>query len=330
MIHLHINSGLGNQLFMYAFARRISLEHDGEEIIIDSFANHFVKLYTVWREAHHYKKSFASVLKTWNNATDTLALRHFKLFDGVSLIQRSSFYSSIIQLPLILQKFLVQMKFIRSGYEFDYANMINRLNAKGRFIFPDAYEYDYTSKAKNKHILMQAQSEKYFKPFSTQIKQELKVVTPPSKENQRLIEEIQGCNSVMVHFRLTSVWQAGTDTYYKRAMDYIAERVENPVFFIFSDKIEYIKENINFDYNVRFVDINNKEGNVATAAHEDLRLMYSCKHAIIAISTFSWWGSYLIDNPDKIVIAPDKWKISFLLDRNPMIYYDGITKLSAE
>lgn len=95
-----------------------------------------------------------------------------------------------------------------------------------------------------------------------------------------------------------------TEYYYQKGMDYIASNTENPVFYIFSNThsdLEWIKNNYQFDYPVKYVDLNNPD-------YEEIRLMYNCKHFVISNSTFSWWGSYLSSSPNKIVVAPDIFK----------------------
>jgi hypothetical protein len=64
----------------------------------------------------------------------------------------------------------------------------------------------------------------------------------------------------------------------------------------------FVKENLPRDMSMVFV-----EHNDSFAAHEDLRLMSSCHHHIIANSTFSWWGAWLSPRSDKMVIAPRHW-----------------------
>lgn len=87
--------------------------------------------------------------------------------------------------------------------------------------------------------------------------------------------------------------------YYEVAMNAI--RGENPGCncFVFSDDINHVKREFAGLSDLVFVTGNTQE--------EDLHLMASCRHNIIANSTFSWWAAWLNRHPDKTVIAPRQW-----------------------
>jgi hypothetical protein len=104
--------------------------------------------------------------------------------------------------------------------------------------------------------------------------------------------------------------------YYTRAMDLFSQ---DTVFLIFSDDIEWCENNIKGE-NIRYIDTVNlitpihdkfKQG-ITRGCNEnnqwvDLFLMSKAEHNIIANSSFSWWGSWLNENPDKMIIAPQVW-----------------------
>lgn len=87
-------------------------------------------------------------------------------------------------------------------------------------------------------------------------------------------------------------------TYYKKAIAYITDRVDDPAFFVFSDDIAWCKKNIKVP-NVTFVE--------KTNGLEDMNLMSQCSHNIIANSSFSWWGAWLNQHNDKIIVTPKTW-----------------------
>jgi hypothetical protein len=90
--------------------------------------------------------------------------------------------------------------------------------------------------------------------------------------------------------------------YYERAIAHMSERLDDPRYFVFSDDVEFARENLPRSGGLEFVAHNDD-----FSAHEDLRLMSSCHHHILANSTFSWWGAWLNGHPEKIVVAPRQW-----------------------
>ena len=152
------------------------------------------------------------------------------------------------------------------------------------------------------------QNEKYFKKYRKEILKAFRFKENMSDKNKQLVKSIQNSNSVAVHIRRgdylakNSAQHVLSPHYYKLAIEYMTKRVKNPHFYVFSDDIKWAKKNITFQHPHTFV-----EHNTGDFSYNDMRLMSLCKHNIIANSTFSWWGAWLNENPDKIVIAPDIW-----------------------
>jgi len=87
--------------------------------------------------------------------------------------------------------------------------------------------------------------------------------------------------------------------YYKKAVKIIKEQVENPVFYISSDEISWCKKNFDWLENKTFLE--------RFDAPENFEICKSCKHAILANSTFSLWVAFLNNNKNKIIIAPKQF-----------------------
>ncbi|TMI97235.1 MAG: alpha-1,2-fucosyltransferase [Bacteroidetes bacterium] len=154
------------------------------------------------------------------------------------------------------------------------------------------------------------QSEKYFLPAKDIIRSDFTFKKEYLKNIEDFSASLKKGGSVSVHIRrgdfekdpITIDYHGTLDTgYYNSAIELIRSRVPNATFYFFSDNINWVKENLQI-HNAVFV------SNIITKNHiEDLYLMSQCNHNIIANSSFSWWGAWLNNNPEKIVIAPKKW-----------------------
>ncbi len=137
---------------------------------------------------------------------------------------------------------------------------------------------------------------------------------PLSGKNKEWAKLASESNSISIHVRrgdYVSVAQANKShgvievPYYEQAIKAVSQRVEQARFFVFSDDMPWVRENLKLPADTVFV-----EGNDGEAAFEDMRLMTHCKHNIIANSSFSWWGAWLNQHPDKLVVAPNQWTTS--------------------
>lgn len=279
MIVLLIRDGLGNQMFQYAFARSLQLETKQ-------------KLFCSLQCFDGDKENRKYALNNFNIAKIKILPEKTDIFTG------------------LLYKIFNKIRCIKKVENTEIYMDRNIINAE----CSDVYGWlDYPNVKFGKVVLVRGyfQNHQNFQKYAGPICQELKVKTEPSVENQKMLENIAKSNSVCVHIRrgdyLNPEWSylnICNYNYYKKAMELVKEKVENPVFYIFSntsEDIAWIKENYDFsEYNVEYVDLNNPD-------YEELRLMYSCKHFVISNSTFSWWAQYLGEYENKVVVAPSEW-----------------------
>nr|WP_296480273.1 alpha-1,2-fucosyltransferase [uncultured Acetatifactor sp.] len=127
-----------------------------------------------------------------------------------------------------------------------------------------------------------------------------------------VLKTLQALNCVSVHIRRGDYTTEKnqdiyggicTLQYYKDAMKIVADRDGSCVFCFFSNDMKWVKEHFKIPEAIYI------ESNMFENYQDwyDMYLMSQCKHNIIANSTFSWWGAWLNQNKDKLVIAPAKW-----------------------
>jgi hypothetical protein len=271
--------GIGNQLFIYAAARRLSLKSNSILVldVISGFENDI-----------SYKRTFQlnNFTIKCRYATNNEMLKPF------SKLRRFILRSFNLILPLKYKTYYVQ-----NGVDFD--NRLLNITPR-KYLYTEGYW----------------QSEAYFKDFESIIRTELKIIPPKDQTNLDLASKIVNHESVSIHFRyFDNANQSNKNNnisinYYLKAISFIEDINPNVHYFIFSDDPIAVYNLLSIpEDKVTYVSNNIGDEN----AFADLWLMSLCKHFIIANSTFSWWGAWLSNNHNKIVISP---KANLNLDKN--------------
>ena len=163
------------------------------------------------------------------------------------------------------------------------------------------------------------QSPRYFDDIREVLLKELTLAAPLSPKAEEFAKRITGSQAVSLHVRrgdyaknpkVLRDFGICSTKYYKQAMAQVTEKVSSPTYFVFSDDIDWVKQNLPVGENAVYV-----KGEGITDV-EELVLMSLCQHNIIANSSFSWWGAWLNQNKDKTVIAPTPWFDTITYDTN--------------
>jgi hypothetical protein len=124
-------------------------------------------------------------------------------------------------------------------------------------------------------------------------------------------------NTVSIHFRLgdykmlSHVYPILELSYYEKALNEIIQKTGNNskfnvIYFCEDNDLMDVSKIVN-SLKERFANCSFTRCPQHLKDWEQLLLMSSCRHNIIANSTFSWWGAYLNTHKDKIVCYPNTW-----------------------
>jgi hypothetical protein len=272
MIICRLKGGLGNQLFCYAAARRVA-RYNNTELVLDTVSG--------FERDHLYQRSYA--LQNFS-ITSRLATSQERL-EPFERYRRGFAKLRARRRPFCQRRYLEQ-----EGLNFD-----------GRLL-----------KLKINHDLYLDglwQSENYFKDIEDELRRDLTILSPTVSENLKIAWLISQCQTpVALHVRWFDSPEAGAEKnnvyveYYKNALAYIQAKVVNPHFFLFSDNPVAAARSLSLNADIYTVVAHNQ---MDSDAYADLWLMSQCKHFITANSTFSWWGAWLGEKKNTIVVVPD-------------------------
>ncbi len=270
---VRFKGGLGNQMFQYAFLKALTMQGRNVKASIGFYDKH----------------------------PELMKYCLGRVFDNIHLeyIPEEEFDAIDSKWKLIKQNDSELEKFKK-----DYKN---------RFFWVEEFSGVYFSDVFNTincTFIGYWQTEKYFKDIRKELLFDFSFSFGDNKLG-KIKKELMGNKSyVSVHIRrgdyleLPDVFEnLISNGYYIKAMQYIEKKIENPIYVYFSDNIQWVKENFKDDNGIFIEDkMFDKYEN-----WYDMCLMSVCSHNIIANSTFSWWGAWLNQNEDKIVVAPQQW-----------------------
>ena len=270
---LGLYGGLGNQMFQYAFARKLSIKKNAP-LILDLYGFEYDS---------YYKRDFD--------------LGNFNIkYDEICSKQPLKFHFSrfIYKFPCFIWSKLFKFLLVENNFFYYFDN--TKINYKS-YIFGYWQNETYFSEIKE---VIKDDFKLITKMSVTNTKLLKKISQNPNSVSIH-VRRMHGLSSSgSLKDDQTSKNSTLSIDYYRKAVALMLAKLPQAKFYIFSDNPKWTKKNLKFLSNAIF--LKNDRGR----DFEDIVLMSKCYHHIIANSSFSWWGAWLGHNSKKVVIAPPK------------------------
>lgn len=299
MILLKVHGGLGNQFFQYAAAAALA-QARGAEFKLE-----------IGPEIRYLPSEYC--------------LDKFSISASIASKEEVNEYTERDNPPRKIKKFLLE----KFNFIVPYVNFL--IPYKNRKVYHEhffQYNPSFFRLGSDVYLDGYFQSEKYFRHISNMIKKEFSLKGESSSVFKKFSSVITENNAISIHFRrgdyithkgINSIFGVPSLQYYQDAVNRITMQVVNPIFFIFSNDIPWVKKNFKIPFPIVYVTDSELK------FYEEMVLMSLCKHNIIANSSFSWWGAWLNNNKEKVVIAPKRWFSWWKLNCKDIIPPEWIT-----
>lgn len=273
MVIIRLKGGMGNQMFQYAFGRRIAQQLNTELRIDLSLL-----LDRARGEEHVYRDYDLTIFKVPHQ------------FVVSPTILRLLYKTKSSKVCKLTREWLAKGKHYVKEPHFEVVEQLLKQPSPNTI-----YEGWW-------------QSERYFSDISEDIKNVFTFVHPLLKKSEDLMQQIKNTKAICLNVRRTDFLKVDNlnttnKDYFFRAADAMAEKVKKPHFFIFSDDIAWCRTHLKLNYPTTVVGHEHKGEKFGNY----MRLMKACQHFIIPNSSFAWWAVWLNEHQDKIVIAPKNW-----------------------
>lgn len=293
---ISLSGGLGNQLFQYAMGRALSLRN-GLPLVLD----------LTWFD---YVKNLDSSVATLRK----YALEPFEL----NVITQSSGLLKP-KIPKFLRRIVSRLQ-----------RYIPHIQKNHKVYTERGFAFDEGAYSLQNPVRLDGywQSPRYFEDCADLIRSELGKPRSVSVATKEMLERIRGVDAICLHIRrgdyisnksAASMHGLCGLEYYLTGLEQVCDGLVNPHCFIFSDDPIWVKENMQLSVPMTIVDINGPD-----AAHEDLWLMSACKRFVIANSSLSWWGAWLSEHMDKVIVAPRQWFLTDGINTDDLIPKDWV------
>ena len=309
-IILRLSNGLGNQMFMYASAYSLAKRLNRKLIIDDE---------TAFRSRKNISKFSLSNFDT-SNEIAPVSLK-FNSYTGYFKRKFLKYLDKFVT----KKKFLIEQKDLKKISNYDPTiftkNYANNLYMEGHFE-SEKYFVDYKHEIKKEFYFKNIN---FFKksPFYTKLNTSNSISI--CLRQNRFIEGLNKKNRI--NSLKSEQYSKEQIEYINTSIDFIKKKVDNPVFFLWSNDFTTIDDSFFTEKIIRVLH-NEKFYKTVDKNTLDLYLITQAKHHIVIPSTFNWWGAWLSSNKGKIILRPSNNFFSQFKINNNDFWPDPWLKIS--